>query len=114
MHTEHSSRPTSFSMCGTQTISSAPPPRSDPIPTYEPNHPDSYYPSDLNLFEKVWHDRYHFLLQKGLQLRPRYRPGWTPSWLNAEGDFLLFEDSLEQPVRCCFLDLHLPLTVKSI
>ncbi|KIJ95230.1 hypothetical protein K443DRAFT_11526 [Laccaria amethystina LaAM-08-1] len=32
----------------------------------------------------------------GLQLRPRYRPGWTPSRLNAKGEFVVHEDSLPQ------------------
>ncbi|EDR13591.1 uncharacterized protein LACBIDRAFT_322624 [Laccaria bicolor S238N-H82] len=84
-------------MRGTQEIPTVRPPP-DPIPTYEPNQPDSYYPPALNRFERIWHDRYHFLLQKGLQLRPRYRPGWVPSWLNAKGEFLLHEDSLQQPI----------------
>lgn len=83
-------------MRGTQEIPTVRPPP-DPIPTYEPNQPDSYYPPALNRFERIWHDRYHFLLQKGLELRPRYRPGWTPSWLNTKEEFLLSEDSLEQP-----------------
>ena len=109
MQTEHSSHPTSFSMRGTQTISTTSPPP-DPIPAYEPKQSDSYYPPALNTFERIWHDRYHFLLQKGLQLRPRYRPGWVPSWLNAKGEFLLFEDSLEQPVRPC-LDSQSALTI---
>jgi hypothetical protein len=105
---EHSYSSASPSMHGAQTTSPLPPP-ADPIPTYEPNQPDSYYPSALNIFERIWHDRYHFLFQRGLQLRPRYRPGWTPSWLNTKGEFLLAEDSLEQPVRL-FPDPLSPLT----
>jgi len=85
-------------MRGTQSISTTPPPP-DPIPVYKPNQPDSYYPPALNRFERIWHDRYHFLLQKGFELRPRYRPGWTPSWLNAKGEPLLCEDSLQHLVR---------------
>lgn len=98
MQTEHSSHPTSFSMRGTQTILTARPPP-DPISTYEPNHPESHYPSDLNDLERIWHDRYHFLLQMGFELRPRYRPGWIPSWLNAKEDSVIYEDSLEHLVR---------------
>lgn len=105
MQTEHHNPP-SFSMRGVPTTSSAVPPP-DPVPAYEPNQPDSHYHSELNVFERIWHDRYHFLLQMGLQLRPRYRPEWTPSWLNAKGEFLLFEDSLEQPVcSSTFADAH--------
>ena len=101
MQTEQSSHSTSFSMRGTQTISTSQP-LPDPIPTYKPNQPDSYYPPALNLFERIWHDRYQFFLQKGFKLRPRYSPGWTPSRLNAKGESVLREDSLEHLVRPCF------------
>ena len=101
MQTEQSSHSTSFSMRGTQTISTSRP-LPDPIPTYKPNQPDSYYPPALNLFERIWHDRYQFFLQKGFKLRPRYSPGWTPSRLNAKGESVLREDSLEHLVRPCF------------
>ena len=84
-------------MRSTQAISTVRPPP-DTTPTYEPNQPDAYDPPALNRFERVRDDRYHFLLQKGRRLRPRYRPGW----LNAKGEFLLYEDSLQQPVRSCF------------
>lgn len=85
-------------MRGTQSISTTPPPP-DPVPVYKPIQPDSYYPPALNRFERIWHDRYHFLLQKGFELRPRYRPGWTPSWLNTKGELFLCEDSLQHLVR---------------
>lgn len=94
MQTEHNSHPTSFSMRGTQTILTTRPPP-DPISTYEPNHPESHYPSDLNKLERIWHDRYQFLLQMGFELRPRYRTGWIPSWLNAKEESIIYEDSLE-------------------
>ena len=85
-------------MRGTPEISIVHPPP-DPIPIYKPNQPDSHYPPSLNRFERIWHDRYHFLLEKGLELRPRYRPGWTPSWLKAKGEFFICEDSLQHLVR---------------
>jgi len=34
--------------------------------------------------EAKWRDRYHFLLDRGFELRPRYRPGWIPSWLGMD------------------------------
>lgn len=33
-------------------------------------------------FEERWRDKQSFLESKGYMLRPRYRPGWTPSWRN--------------------------------
>ncbi|KAH8119827.1 kinase-like domain-containing protein [Phellopilus nigrolimitatus] len=43
--------------------------------------------------ERWWRDHYEFLLSRGYQLRPRYHPGWKPSWL--ETDIIPFacEDS---------------------
>jgi hypothetical protein len=101
MQTEHSSNSTSFSMRGTQTTSTTRP-LPDPIPIYKPSQPDSYYPPTPNLCERIWDDRYNFLLQMGLQLRPSYRPGWTPSRLNAKGEFVVHEDSVQHLVRLCF------------
>ncbi|KAG8994897.1 hypothetical protein FRB94_009612 [Tulasnella sp. JGI-2019a] len=34
----------------------------------------------LNDIEQLWVNRYNFLKERGYLLRPRYRPGWTPSW----------------------------------
>ncbi|KAH8111764.1 kinase-like domain-containing protein [Phellopilus nigrolimitatus] len=55
-------------------------------------------PSDLRFFRELerkgrfnllpsecwWRDHYEFLLSRGYQLRPRYRPGWKPSWLETD------------------------------
>lgn len=30
--------------------------------------------------EEYWRDHYHWLLDKGYQLRPRYHPEWAPPW----------------------------------
>lgn len=38
-----------------------------------------YYPPALSPSEKLWRDRYTYLLQRGYQLRPRYSPNWTPT-----------------------------------
>ncbi|KAF9069962.1 hypothetical protein BDP27DRAFT_1324463 [Rhodocollybia butyracea] len=34
----------------------------------------------LHDFEEFWRDHYHWLKDKGYQLRSRYHPDWTPSW----------------------------------
>jgi hypothetical protein len=34
----------------------------------------------LSSHEKWWMERYDFLESRGYRLRPRYRPGWEPSW----------------------------------
>ncbi|CAK5263693.1 unnamed protein product [Mycena citricolor] len=46
--------------------------------------------------EQVWVAHQPFLVAHGYQLRPRYRPDWTPSW-PADGtpDFRFHEDGLE-------------------
>ncbi|KAH8111756.1 kinase-like domain-containing protein [Phellopilus nigrolimitatus] len=55
-------------------------------------------PNDLKFFRELerkgsfnllpsecwWRDHYEFLLSHGYQLRPRYHPGWKPSWLETD------------------------------
>jgi hypothetical protein len=36
----------------------------------------------LSSHEVKWRDRQPFLESKGYMLRPRFRPGWSPSWLS--------------------------------
>ena len=48
--------------------------------------------------EITWRDRQPFLESKGYMLRPRLRPGWTPSWLRTGTYFLRAEDSAPLPV----------------
>ncbi|KAF9077760.1 hypothetical protein BDP27DRAFT_1441790 [Rhodocollybia butyracea] len=45
----------------------------------------------LDKFEEWWADRYEFLKEKGYILRPRYRPGWKPSYKRLQNPFT-FED----------------------
>lgn len=50
--------------------------------------------------EGAWADLYNYLLGQGYQLRPRYRPGWKPSWDTEE--FVSpaeHEDFIIAPVR---------------
>ncbi|KAK0447870.1 uncharacterized protein EV420DRAFT_1275946 [Desarmillaria tabescens] len=35
---------------------------------------------ELTCYEIFWRDTYHFLNERGYQLRPRYHPDWVPSW----------------------------------
>jgi hypothetical protein len=30
--------------------------------------------------EEIWVQHFHFLVDRGYQLRPRYNPDWVPSW----------------------------------
>ncbi|KAF9077721.1 kinase-like domain-containing protein [Rhodocollybia butyracea] len=41
--------------------------------------------------EQWWVDRYEFLREKGYTLRPRYRPGWKPSYKRLQNPYT-FED----------------------
>lgn len=57
----------------------------------------------LSAHEVKWRDRQPFLESKGYMLRPRLRPGWTPSWISATGEHheperKLFEDWARLPV----------------
>ena len=54
--------------------------------------------SKLRNSEKKWRDRYEMLEQEGYILRPRLRPGWTPSWLQSGESPLDCEDGEPLPV----------------
>ncbi|KAI0316323.1 hypothetical protein OF83DRAFT_1127544 [Amylostereum chailletii] len=60
--------------------------------------------NDSENFEKLfvnelrWRDRQVFLQSKGYLLRPRLRPGWTPSWKTNGRSPIRCEDFLELPV----------------
>jgi hypothetical protein len=55
-------------------------------------------PVKLSPYEVKWRDRQPFLESKGYMLRPRLRPGWTPSWLSTGEDYDSCEDSALLPV----------------
>lgn len=55
-------------------------------------------PVKLTPYEAKWRDRQQFLESKGYMLRPRLRPGWTPSWLSTGQDYDSCEDSARLPV----------------
>ena len=50
--------------------------------------------------EVFWRDHQIWLFEKGYMLRPRYRPGWVPSWLPGSGSpYFRYEDGLFSMVR---------------
>ena len=55
-------------------------------------------PVKLSSHEVKWRDRQPFLESKGYMLRPRLRPGWTPSWLSTGEDHYTCEDGARLPV----------------
>jgi hypothetical protein len=71
----------------------------------------SLYSTKVAKHEEIWRDRYAFLLSQGLELRVRYRPGWTPSWIGTSLDPLTCEDSVRKsvsfraPIGCSLLTL---------
>jgi hypothetical protein len=57
--------------------------------------------------EKYWKTKQTWLKSRGYQLRPRYQPGWTPSWVTDPPADTLFgalerEDYLGMKVRNAF------------
>ncbi|KAB5588852.1 Pkinase domain-containing protein [Ceratobasidium theobromae] len=57
-------------------------------------------PGELSGVEKRWVSWQPYLLSQGYQLRPRYRPGWVPSWISSGANPYDCEDSINSlPVR---------------
>lgn len=70
-------------------------------------------PESLAFHERWWVQRLPFLEQSGYAFRPRYQPGWAPSWVAKKGWYQDYEDGQVQPVRflfqSCFVQLpHAP------
>ena len=63
--------------------------------------------AELEPYERAWMERYHILLSQGLQLRPRLRPGWQPSWAGPDGNgnAILSEDG--EVLRVSFFPVHI-------
>ncbi|KAH9946933.1 kinase-like domain-containing protein [Amylocystis lapponica] len=59
---------------------------------------------DLGTMEKFWKDRQHFLALHGYDLRPRYHPDWSPSWLATNKDPAFCEDSIFLVKPCYIID----------
>ena len=56
--------------------------------------------------EVWWRDRYHDIEASGYRLRPRYHPGWQPSWKESGQDFFTTEDG-QATIVCIMLCLIL-------
>ncbi|KAL0952420.1 hypothetical protein HGRIS_006693 [Hohenbuehelia grisea] len=52
-----------------------------------------YVPGMLHSGELFWRDHCEWLQQTGYQLRPRYQPDWTPSWIGTEKLWFRCEDA---------------------
>lgn len=59
--------------------------------------------SKLRNNEMKWRDRHAMLEKEGYILRPRLRPGWTPSWLQSGKSPLKCEDGEPLPVESLVL-----------
>ncbi|KAI0028574.1 hypothetical protein K488DRAFT_58252 [Vararia minispora EC-137] len=58
----------------------------------------------LDSSEIVWRDRQPFLESKGYMLRPRFRPGWEPSWRSTGKHPAESEDGILLPARPLLID----------
>lgn len=54
---------------------------------------------DLKRSEPFWRDHQQWLETCGYMLRPRYRPGWVPSWKGTNKSYLACEDGQTVHVR---------------
>lgn len=52
------------------------------------------YSGELLPYEFFWRDHQQWLEEKGYMLRPRYRPGWVPSWQGTDAFYWRFEDGI--------------------
>ena len=67
------------------------PPMSQYIPFLDDPIPGSQ-PGGIGEHEKWWVQRQEALEQAGYMLRPRFRPGWQPSWTGTNKKYYKFED----------------------
>ena len=66
----------------------------DPVPGRQPG--------GIGKTERWWIERQEALEQAGYMLRPRFRPGWQPSWTGTNKLFLNFEDGHSMKVSVDF------------
>jgi len=55
---------------------------------------EKFVPGMLKEGEYYWRDRQKWLEERGYMLRPRYRPGWKPSWEGTKKWYSDCEDGL--------------------
>jgi hypothetical protein len=72
---------------------------SEPADDWISNPLAGYQRGQLNELEKWWAERQKALEDAGYMLRPRYRPGWKPSWIGTKKYFMKCEDRQPQRVR---------------
>ena len=53
----------------------------------------------IDSIEAWWVERQESLERAGYMLRPRYRPGWKPSWVGTNKDYSRCEDGQLHAVR---------------
>ncbi|KAG8740316.1 hypothetical protein FRC10_004498 [Ceratobasidium sp. 414] len=71
-----------------------------PPPTFDAISSLSLNPEERSDAEKRWVSFQPYLLSKGYQLRPRYRPDWVPSWKTTGANPYNCEDSANSlPLR---------------
>lgn len=58
----------------------------------------SQFCATLTRSEQRWKDKGPLLESRGYRLRPRYRVGWTPSWIGKNVNLNRCEDSHQPPV----------------
>ena len=56
--------------------------------------------------EIFWRDHQVWLAEQGYMLRPRYRPGWTPSWEGEERAWTEHEDGMVAAVGYLHCDIN--------
>ena len=61
--------------------------------------PASLEMGDISRSEAWWRDRYYSIRDSGYKLRPRYHPGWEPSWIRSGKDSRETEDGQNCQVR---------------
>jgi len=78
--------------------------------TVVPTPPETLRYDILDKQESKWRDLYHYLLERGFMLRPRYSLGWIPSWIGKSCEPWECEDAIEAFVRRGFIFVFHPLT----
>ena len=75
------------------------------------NEPNGRQAGTLVMTERWWRDRYNVIAERGYRLRPRYHPGWEPSWFKTGKDFYTAEDGQATIVRIVSLLTCLPTSL---
>ena len=63
------------------------------------NNPNEIPLGGIDERETWWAERQEALERAGYMLRPRYRPGWKPSWEGTDKFYFRCEDGQKEAVR---------------